>query len=118
MSKFKSILVYSLVTAFLHNALMAQQKPHYTQYVLNNYILNPALSGIENYTDIKISHRHQWAGLTDAPVTTYLSIQGPLGKKITKRILVLLPCLAKIQEAGIIGKTMNRLSHTTESACN
>ncbi|MEI7471279.1 MAG: type IX secretion system membrane protein PorP/SprF [Ferruginibacter sp.] len=81
MSKFKSILVSALVTAFLHNALMAQQKPHYTQYVLNNYILNPALSGIENYTDIKISHRHQWAGLTDAPVTTYLSIQGPLGKK-------------------------------------
>ena len=58
----------------------AQQKPHYTQYVLNNYVLNPALSGIENYTDIKISHRHQWTGLLDAPVTTYLTIQAPIGK--------------------------------------
>jgi len=59
----------------------AQQKPHYTQYILNNYIINPALTGIENYTDIKISHRHQWVGIQDAPVTTYLTISMPLGKK-------------------------------------
>ena len=35
----------------------AQQRPHYTQYILNNYILNPALSGIENYVDVKLSTR-------------------------------------------------------------
>ena len=59
----------------------AQQKPHYTQYILNQYIINPALSGIENYVDIKLSHRHQWSGLNGAPVTTYFTIQGPIGKK-------------------------------------
>lgn len=59
----------------------AQQQPQYTQYIINNYIINPALSGIENYTDLKISHRHQWVGVQDAPVTTYLTIQGPLNKK-------------------------------------
>ena len=61
--------------------LLAQQRPHYTQYILNNYILNPALSGIENYTDIKISTRDQWVGLNGAPKTSYFSIQGPIGKK-------------------------------------
>jgi type IX secretion system PorP/SprF family membrane protein len=65
---------------FLSTALLAQQRPQYTQYILNQYILNPALSGIDNYTDIKISHRHQWVGIADAPVTTYLTIQGPIGK--------------------------------------
>jgi type IX secretion system PorP/SprF family membrane protein len=59
----------------------AQQQPQYTQYLNNNYILNPALTGIENYTDVKISHRHQWVGLQDAPVTTYLTLHAPLGKK-------------------------------------
>ena len=59
----------------------AQQKPHYTQYILNQYILNPAISGIENYTDVKLSHRHQWVGIQDAPVTTYLTIHKPIGKK-------------------------------------
>jgi type IX secretion system PorP/SprF family membrane protein len=62
----------------------AQQKPHYTQYILNNYILNPALSGIENYFDVKLSVRDQWVGLNGAPRTTYLSIHGPLGKEDTK----------------------------------
>ncbi len=60
--------------------LMAQQRPHYTQYILNNYILNPALSGIENYADIKFSMRDQWVGLDGAPKTFYFSAQGPLGK--------------------------------------
>ena len=31
-----------------------QAKPSYTQYIPNNYILNPALTGIENYTDINL----------------------------------------------------------------
>ena len=60
---------------------LAQQKPHYTQYILNQYIVNPALTGIENYIDVKLSHRHQWVGIQDAPVTSYLSVHGPIGKK-------------------------------------
>ena len=58
----------------------AQQRPHYTQYILNNYILNPALSGIENYTDVKISTRDQWVGLKGAPKTSYFTIHAPIGK--------------------------------------
>ncbi len=58
----------------------AQQRPYYSQYILNNYIINPALAGIENYTDIKLSHRRQWTGITDAPVTTYLTMHAPLKK--------------------------------------
>jgi hypothetical protein len=38
---------------FQLNYISAQQRPHYTQYILNNFIVNPALAGIENYTDIK-----------------------------------------------------------------
>lgn len=59
----------------------AQQRPHYTQYILNNYILNPALSGVENYTDVKLSMRDQWVGLNGAPKTMYMSIHAPIGKK-------------------------------------
>lgn len=58
----------------------AQQRPYYTQYIMNNFIINPAVAGIENYWDVKASHRLQWVGLQDAPVTTYLTIHGPLKK--------------------------------------
>ncbi|MDP4264542.1 MAG: type IX secretion system membrane protein PorP/SprF [Bacteroidota bacterium] len=63
------------------NVVAAQQRPQYTQYILNNYIINPALSGIENYTDVKFSARDQWVGLSGAPRTMYFTIQGPIGKK-------------------------------------
>lgn len=62
----------------------AQQKPHYTQYILNQYILNPAITGIEGYVDLKASHRRQWVGIQDAPVTTYFSIHGALNKKSSR----------------------------------
>src|SRR4030095_13388899 len=67
--------------SFTMLAAMAQQKPHYTQYVLNQYIINPAISGIENYVDVKISARDQWVGLSGSPKTSYLTIHAPLGKK-------------------------------------
>jgi len=74
--------MFSMIAVLLLASVMsfAQQRPHYTQYILNNYILNPAISGIENYTDVKISARDQWVGLNGAPRTAYLTIHGPLGK--------------------------------------
>src|ERR1700761_6398713 len=63
------------------NVIMAQQRPQYTQYVFNNFLLNPALSGIENYTDVKAGYRSQWTGLQGAPVTAYLTVDFPLGDK-------------------------------------
>lgn len=73
----KKIILLLLVSPVVG---IAQQKPHYTQYILNNYILNPALTGIENYTDIRLSHRSQWQGIDGAPQTTYLSVHFPVGK--------------------------------------
>lgn len=59
--------------------VFSQQLPQYTQYIFNNYILNPAISGIENYTDLKTSYRTQWQGIEGAPETGTLSIHTPLG---------------------------------------
>jgi type IX secretion system PorP/SprF family membrane protein len=85
--KTKLQIVRTCITLFtgcmLVNAgnVEAQQRSHYTQYILNNYILNPALSGIENYTDVKVSARDQWVGITGSPRTVYLTVHGPIGKK-------------------------------------
>ena len=81
----------------------AQQRPHYTQYILNNYILNPALSGIENYTDVKLSARDQWVGLNGAPQTFYFTIQGPIGKKDYRTNATSFDMPGEIQEEELIG---------------
>lgn len=69
-----------IFTSFVMYTATAQQRPHYTQYVLNPYIINPALTGVENYVDFKVSARDQWVGLNGAPKTTYLTLHGPIGK--------------------------------------
>jgi type IX secretion system PorP/SprF family membrane protein len=75
----KPVLLAALIT-FHCCVASAQQKPYFTQYIINNYILNPALTGIENYTDLKLSYRNQWTGITGAPVTMYMSVHAPIGK--------------------------------------
>lgn len=42
--------------------------------------MNPAITGIENYTDIKLGVRNQWQGLEGAPKTSFISVHTPLGK--------------------------------------
>ena len=75
----KIILICSVLTV-LATIAQAQQKPQYTQYVFDNYLLNPAVTGIENYTDLKTGYRSQWSGLQGAPVTSFLSINAPIGR--------------------------------------
>jgi type IX secretion system PorP/SprF family membrane protein len=75
----KRILYLLFVFISCIQLVSAQQKPQYTQYVFNNYLLNPAVAGIENYTDVKAGYRSQWTGLQGAPVTSYLTINAPLG---------------------------------------
>ncbi|WP_242926178.1 PorP/SprF family type IX secretion system membrane protein [Pontibacter vulgaris] len=58
----------------------AQQRPQYSQYMVNNFLLNPAITGIEDYADIRISNRRQWVGLEGAPVTYYVTAHTPLNK--------------------------------------
>lgn len=76
------IKFYKIILFFISVCanVKAQQKPQYTQYILNNYIINPAITGIENYIDIKAATRQQWTGLQNAPQTSYLTAHMPLGK--------------------------------------
>jgi len=68
------------ISVFIYcKSVNGQQKPQYTQYVFNNYLLNPAVTGIENYTDVKTGYRSQWTGLQGAPITNYITINAPLG---------------------------------------
>ncbi len=60
-------------------AAMGQQKPQYNQYVINNYLLNPAIAGIEEYVDVRIGARQQFTGVDGAPSTQYVSAHMPLG---------------------------------------
>jgi type IX secretion system PorP/SprF family membrane protein len=58
----------------------AQQLPQYTQYTFNQMLINPAVTGVESYWDVKAGYRNQWTGLQGAPTTAYLTVSIPLNK--------------------------------------
>jgi type IX secretion system PorP/SprF family membrane protein len=70
---------------------LGQQKPQYTQYIFNNFLLNPALSGMENYTDLKIGYRQQWQGINGAPKTSFVSAHWVVGDKYLWKNALSLP---------------------------
>lgn len=53
----------------------AQQLPAYSQYMLNKYIINPAIAGSDGYTSFNITTRQQWMGLKGAPEMNSASFQ-------------------------------------------
>jgi len=58
----------------------SQQKPQYTQYLFNSFLINPAVAGIERYADVKVGARRQWEEVEGAPQTVYLSAHTPIGR--------------------------------------
>jgi|PlaIllAssembly_1097288.scaffolds.fasta_scaffold33541_1 type IX secretion system PorP/SprF family membrane protein len=55
--------------------LKSQQLPIYSQYMMNSYLLNPAVAGHEGYTSLNLTVREQWVGIEDAPSTYAFSAQ-------------------------------------------
>jgi len=104
-----------IMSLFFVMKSIAQQRPYYTQYIMNNYLINPAVAGIENYWDAKLSHRLQWVGLQDAPITTYLTLQGPLHKAdYNNETATTVHTDGKIQGEKVIGEIIQHLIHTRE----
>ena len=58
-----------------------QQLPQFSQYMVNDYFQNPAIAGTRPAFDVISSNRLQWLGITDAPRTYGLSMNGPITKK-------------------------------------
>jgi len=73
----KKIIYISLL--FFPFALFGQQMPLYSQYMLNDFVINPAVAGTKSFSPLRLNVRSQWAGLgPSAPQTNTLSFHAPL----------------------------------------
>ncbi|MEJ8800593.1 PorP/SprF family type IX secretion system membrane protein [Pontibacter sp. H249] len=70
-----------IILCVLCSKVLGQQRPQLSQYMQNNFLLNPAVAGIESYADVRAAHRSQWIGVEGAPVTFYASVNAALNKQ-------------------------------------
>ena len=67
---------------FLLINCFAQQTPQYTQFMLNNYGMNPAACGVSpNKYEALVGLRRQWIGFDNMPVTQFANINTYFGKR-------------------------------------
>ena len=74
-------LTYIVLCFLLASAGKAQQLPLYSQYLFNEYLLNPAVAGSDGYTSFNLTAREQWLGYSGAPRTYSFSYQTRLLKR-------------------------------------
>lgn len=71
------IVIFICILLLAPAGLQSQQLPHFTQFMFNDYVLNPAVAGTKDYYQVRSNSRFQWAGIVDAPQTISLSLNGP-----------------------------------------
>ncbi|MEN8248510.1 MAG: PorP/SprF family type IX secretion system membrane protein [Bacteroidota bacterium] len=59
-----------LLVALINVSTLAQETPLFTHYYANPYIYNPAYAGLEGRSTVSLTHRRQWLGIQNAPVTS------------------------------------------------
>lgn len=61
---------------------MSQQDPHYTQYMYNQSVFNPAYAGINEHMSMGVLYRTQWTGIEGAPKTATAFLHTPVAKNL------------------------------------
>ncbi|HAE29753.1 MAG TPA: hypothetical protein DCF89_01455 [Flavobacteriales bacterium] len=75
--------IYILAFAYcLVNEVIGQQIVLNSQYMFNDFAINPAVAGTKNYAPITIDIRRQWVGIREAPAAQHLSYHGHVHKQI------------------------------------
>jgi len=78
----KKIYIIVFVALICFVDVSAQQDPHYTQYMYNMNIINPAYAGSKENLAFGLLYRKQWVEIEDAPTTFTFSGSSPIGKNV------------------------------------
>lgn len=98
MHKLRIVLLLTVLSII---GLHAQQDPHYTQYMYNQNILNPAYAGSSGDLSIGLLGRTQWVGLDGAPKTMTLNAHGKLNRGLGLGLSVIHDNIGPVNETNL-----------------
>lgn len=81
----------------------SQQDPHYTQYMYNMNVINPAYAGSKENLTMGLLYRKQWIEIEDAPTTFSLSGSMPVGKNVGMGLSVISDKIGPVEENNVYG---------------
>ena len=81
--------------------LRAQQDPHYTQYMYNMSVVNPAYAGSKESLSGGLLYRKQWIEIEDAPTTGTFFIHSPVGRNVGLGLSVISDKIGPVEENNV-----------------
>ena len=79
----KNILAILIIS--VGASAFGQQEAQYSNYQMNNFMLNPAVAGSYSYWNAIIGYRTQWVGMDGGPKTFFATVQGPINTPRKKK---------------------------------
>lgn len=102
--------IIQVVVLFIGVFAFAQQDPHYTQYMYNMSVMNPAYAGSKENLSMGILYRKQWVDIEDAPTTGTFFGHSPVGKNLGLGLSVIKDKIGPVEENNVyadISYTLN-----------
>lgn len=97
------IYLAALVVLMTFMDVQGQQDPHYTQYMYNMNVINPAYAGSKENLSFGLLYRKQWVEIEDAPTTATLSGHSPVGKNVGLGLSVISDKIGPVEENNVYG---------------
>lgn len=99
----RKIYLGLLLSIGFFTEVSAQQDPHYTQYMYNMSVMNPAYAGSKESLSMGLLHRRQWIELEDAPTTSTFFGHSPVGKNVGLGLSVVSDRIGPVDENNVYG---------------
>lgn len=81
----------------------AQQDPHYTQYMYNMNVVNPAYAGSKESISFGALYRKQWVNIEDAPTSFTFSGHAPVGRNVGLGLSFISDKIGPVTEQNVFG---------------
>ncbi|MBD3583718.1 PorP/SprF family type IX secretion system membrane protein, partial [Flavobacterium selenitireducens] len=94
-------IIFAASALLLGLASHAQQDPHYTQYMYNMNVMNPAYAGSKESLSGGILYRKQWVDIEDAPTTGTFFIHSPVGKNVGLGLSAVNDKIGPVEETNV-----------------
>jgi type IX secretion system PorP/SprF family membrane protein len=98
MKKIYFLTVFAMMT-FVD--VSAQQDPHYTQYMYNMSVMNPAYAGSKENMTGGLLYRKQWVEIEGAPTTGTFFINSPVGKNVGLGLSAINDKIGPVEETNV-----------------
>ena len=100
MNKIYLAVLIALVAIF---EAQGQQDPHYTQYMYNMNVINPAYAGSKENLSFGLLYRKQWVDIQGAPSTFTFSGHSPAGKNVGLGLSIIADEIGPVKEQNVYG---------------